>query len=106
MPPQKVWVHEILEVFPHVLLLARLSKLLKVIFKCSLKKRDFFNVCPRLAVAWLSGVKWSATKWIHVGHFADTGEAMHHVERIVFVPPPPPSVPGCIDDNSMCVEPP
>ncbi|KAF5828965.1 hypothetical protein DUNSADRAFT_16745 [Dunaliella salina] len=48
------------------------------------------------------GVKWSATKWIHVGHYAIGGEAPKHIERVIYVPPPPPALTGCIDKNSMC----
>eukprot|EP00967_Tisochrysis_lutea_P007161 scaffold8500_cov20-Tisochrysis_lutea.AAC.2 len=48
-----------------------------------------------------TGIKWSATKWIHVGHYANGGELPQHIERIIFVPPPPPVLQGCVDKNSM-----
>jgi hypothetical protein len=31
------------------------------------------------------GVKWSATKWIHVGKYASGAEKPVHVERVIHV---------------------
>ena len=53
----------------------------------------------------LQGQKWSATKWIHVGHYADfsrSGERAVKVVRVKYVPPPPPDIPGCVDRHKLC----
>ncbi|KXZ50174.1 hypothetical protein GPECTOR_17g810 [Gonium pectorale] len=50
----------------------------------------------------IRGVKWSATKWIHVGHYAMSGERMETVKRVIYAPPPPPAVPGCTNQNKLC----
>jgi len=50
----------------------------------------------------IKGQKWSATKWIHVGHYAMDGEAARKVIRVQYVPPPPPDVPGCINKHKLC----
>ncbi|MEW5298246.1 MAG: hypothetical protein WDW36_001391 [Sanguina aurantia] len=50
----------------------------------------------------LKGVKWSATKWIHIGRYATLGEAEVKVVRVKHVPPSPPPTPGCIDRHQLC----
>ncbi|KAG2428882.1 hypothetical protein HYH02_014205 [Chlamydomonas schloesseri] len=50
----------------------------------------------------IKGVKWSATKWIHVGHYAMPGERSETVKRVQYVPPPPPAVPGCENQHKLC----
>ncbi|GFR49100.1 hypothetical protein Agub_g10896 [Astrephomene gubernaculifera] len=50
----------------------------------------------------IRGVKWSATKWIHVGHYAMGGEREETVHRVMYVPPPPPAVPGCKNTHKLC----
>lgn len=50
----------------------------------------------------IKGEKWSATKWIHVGHYALGGEKAKKITRVYYVPPPPPDVPGCINRHAMC----
>jgi hypothetical protein len=50
----------------------------------------------------MQGQEFSATKWVHIGPFADAGQAAQRVERVMHVPPPPPVTPGCIDLNPMC----
>ena len=44
----------------------------------------------------------SATKWIHVGHYAMGGEAAKTIKRVMYVPPPPPDIPGCVNNNKLC----
>lgn len=50
----------------------------------------------------VSGVKFAATKWFHVAHYAAGGERADKVEHVVFVPPPPPAPPGCKDEHAEC----
>lgn len=50
----------------------------------------------------IKGEKWSATKWIHVGTYAMGGQRAQKVTRIMYVPPPPPDVPGCVDIHKLC----
>ncbi|GAX83112.1 hypothetical protein CEUSTIGMA_g10538.t1 [Chlamydomonas eustigma] len=50
----------------------------------------------------IRGQKWSATKWIHVAHVAYDGERAVTVHRVMYVPPPPPAVPGCINKHKLC----
>ncbi|KAF8058887.1 P4H3 [Scenedesmus sp. PABB004] len=50
----------------------------------------------------IAGDKWSATKWIHVAHFATAGEAPKEVKRVIYAPPPPPLPAWCRDDNVGC----
>lgn len=39
---------------------------------------------------------------VHVGHYAMPGEAEVKVVRVQYVPPPPPDVPGCINQHKLC----
>lgn len=50
----------------------------------------------------IKGVKWSATKWIHVGRYAMPGERAVTVTRQIYAPPPPPVVPGCKNAHKLC----
>ncbi|GIL58141.1 hypothetical protein Vafri_12998 [Volvox africanus] len=50
----------------------------------------------------IRGVKWSATKWIHVGRYAMGSEASIEVTRVIYAPPPPPTVPGCTNSHTLC----
>lgn len=68
--------------------------------------------CSRSALRWsclmrclvlhiAQGVKWSATKWVHVGRYAVAGETAQKVERVIYAPPPPPATPGCINKHKL-----
>ncbi|KAL6749839.1 hypothetical protein V8C86DRAFT_2832280 [Haematococcus lacustris] len=59
--------------------------------------RSLHGSCPVI-----KGTKWSATKWVHVGHYAMGGEHMEAVHRVMYVPPPPPAIPGCINKQKLC----
>jgi len=50
----------------------------------------------------IKGVKWSATKWLHVARFAVNGEVAQQVDHIIHVPPPPPLPPGCANLHDSC----
>ncbi|GLI65700.1 hypothetical protein VaNZ11_009211 [Volvox africanus] len=50
----------------------------------------------------IRGVKWSATKWIHVGRYAMGAEAAVEVTRVIYAPPPPPALPGCTNSHRLC----
>ncbi|EFJ50167.1 hypothetical protein VOLCADRAFT_80309 [Volvox carteri f. nagariensis] len=50
----------------------------------------------------IRGVKWSATKWIHVGPYSMGAEKAVEVTRVIYAPPPPPAVPGCINTHKLC----
>mmetsp|Transcript_19849 Transcript_19849/g.58984 ORF Transcript_19849/g.58984 Transcript_19849/m.58984 type:complete len:368 (-) Transcript_19849:230-1333(-) len=54
--------------------------------------RSLHGSCPVI-----KGEKWSATKWIHIAKLNQG-----HVERVKFVPPPPPDVAGCTNRQTMC----
>ncbi|KAF6254960.1 hypothetical protein COO60DRAFT_261018 [Scenedesmus sp. NREL 46B-D3] len=47
----------------------------------------------------IKGEKWSATKWIHVAHFAAGSEVPKEVKRVIYAPPPPPIPAWCKDEN-------
>jgi len=60
--------------------------------------KSFHGSCPVI-----KGEKWSATKWIHVGHYAEGhGEVAKKIIRTVYAPPPPPVTPGCKDKDRLC----
>lgn len=50
----------------------------------------------------IKGVKYAATKWYHVAHYALMGEASKKVQHVVFRPPPAPAPPGCEDKSDQC----
>lgn len=50
----------------------------------------------------LRGEKWSATKWIHVGHYAAGDGPAVEVKRVIYAPPPPPVPKWCHDTRSEC----
>lgn len=50
----------------------------------------------------IKGEKFSATKWIHVAHFAMNGEKPKEVHRVIYAPPPPPVPTWCKDVRSEC----
>lgn len=50
----------------------------------------------------IKGEKWSATKWIHVGHYAMDGERQQAVVRHMYVPPPPPIPENCKNQHDLC----
>jgi prolyl 4-hydroxylase len=49
----------------------------------------------------IKGVKWSAPKWIHLGHYAGAGEQPVKVEAH---PQKVPGPNGCADNHDMCEE--
>ncbi|KAG2443592.1 hypothetical protein HXX76_001943 [Chlamydomonas incerta] len=63
-----------------------------------LERKSLHTACPVI-----KGVKWSAAKWIHVGHYALGGERPEMIEQH-----PQPKVrpsdlpPGCDDGDDMC----
>ncbi|GFR44577.1 hypothetical protein Agub_g5852 [Astrephomene gubernaculifera] len=64
-----------------------------------LERRSLHTACPVIR-----GIKWSAAKWIHVGHYAMGGERPEMIEQH-----PQPKVrsdlpPGCEDSDEMCPE--
>ncbi|KDD72104.1 hypothetical protein H632_c3860p0, partial [Helicosporidium sp. ATCC 50920] len=58
-----------------------------------LERRSLHTACPVI-----KGVKWSAAKWIHVGHFAMDGEKPMGLD----LHPQPVHVPGCEDADDRC----
>ncbi|KAG2482094.1 hypothetical protein HYH03_018950 [Edaphochlamys debaryana] len=50
----------------------------------------------------IRGEKWSATKWIHVGPYSMKEDYATEVHRVLYVPPPPPAVPGCENKHTLC----
>ena len=50
----------------------------------------------------IKGQKWSATKWIHIGHLGKYGMGGGVVKRVIYQPPPPPDVPGCVNRHKLC----
>lgn len=63
----------------------------------TLDKGSLHGSCPVL-----KGVKWAATKWYHVAHYALGGEQEVKVHHQIFKPSPPPAPPGCKDDHASC----
>jgi prolyl 4-hydroxylase len=64
----------------------------------TLDKGSLHGSCPVI-----SGIKYAATKWYHVGHYAQgPHEKAEKIEHVVFVPPPPPAPPGCRDKKVEC----
>jgi prolyl 4-hydroxylase len=50
----------------------------------------------------IRGVKYAATKWFHVAHYAMNGERAVQVDHVVHRPSPPPAPPGCTDSHENC----
>lgn len=50
----------------------------------------------------IRGEKFSATKWVHVAHYAAGQERAQKVEHVVFAPPPPPAPEGCTNSRAEC----
>eukprot|EP00775_Hariotina_reticulata_P011903 gene11903-12047_t len=50
----------------------------------------------------IKGTKISATKWIHVAHFATGKEVPKEVHRTIYAPPPPPVPSWCKDKYQEC----
>jgi prolyl 4-hydroxylase len=63
----------------------------------TLDKGSLHGSCPVI-----SGIKYAATKWYHVGHYATGREKPKKVEHVKFVPPTPPAPPGCRDNKFEC----
>jgi prolyl 4-hydroxylase len=64
----------------------------------TLDKGSLHGSCPVI-----SGVKYAATKWYHVGHYAQgANERGEKVQHVVFVPPPPPAPVWCRDKKHEC----
>ncbi|GLI66473.1 hypothetical protein VaNZ11_010316 [Volvox africanus] len=65
-----------------------------------LERKSLHTACPVIR-----GIKWSAAKWIHVGHYAMGGERPESIEQH-----PQPKIkpqdlpPGCEDSDEMCPE--
>eukprot|EP00878_Enallax_costatus_P040156 GHUV01046158.1.p1 GENE.GHUV01046158.1~~GHUV01046158.1.p1 ORF type:complete len:377 (+),score=28.70 GHUV01046158.1:346-1476(+) len=59
--------------------------------------KSLHGSCPVIA-----GEKWSATKWIHVAHFATGHERPQEFKRVIYAPPPPPRPPWCQDNHKQC----
>jgi len=62
-----------------------------------LERRSMHTACPVIR-----GVKWSAPKWIHVSHYAATGEQPirvdQHPQKVVMGPN------GCANNDARCEE--
>jgi len=64
----------------------------------ALDKGSLHGSCPVI-----SGVKYAATKWYHVGHYAQgPDERKEKVQHVVYVPPPPPAPVWCRDKKYEC----
>ena len=63
----------------------------------TLDKGSLHGSCPVI-----SGIKFAATKWYHVGHYAQGRERGEKVDHVVFVPPPPPAPVWCKDKKHEC----
>ncbi len=58
-----------------------------------LEKRSLHTACPVI-----KGVKWSAPKWVHVGHFAAPGERVSGSSNHPRISGPS----GCSDQDELC----
>ncbi|KAG7671340.1 hypothetical protein Ndes2526B_g02162 [Nannochloris sp. 'desiccata'] len=64
----------------------------------TLDKGSLHGSCPVI-----SGIKYAATKWYHVGHYAQgPNERGEKVQHVVFVPPPPPAPVWCKNKKHEC----
>ena len=71
-------------------------------FSCFTKKTYLGSRYVEKTMFWIgilchAGEKFSATKWVHVAHYAVGFEHAKKAKHLVFVPPPPPAPEGCVD---------
>ncbi|EFN59988.1 hypothetical protein CHLNCDRAFT_49444 [Chlorella variabilis] len=59
-----------------------------------LERRSLHTACPVI-----KGVKWSAPKWVHVGHYAVGGEKPQHIQQI---PQGDSTYPECKNKDAAC----
>jgi prolyl 4-hydroxylase len=65
----------------------------------ALERKSLHTACPVI-----KGIKWSAAKWIHVGHYAMGGEPEVAVQQTVQPVPKRLAPDGCEDLDDLCPE--